>query len=49
MKWDDKVKQFIFKNKFKIEVFIKLIHHNVIIENLDNLIKTIIKIDNKLY
>ena len=49
MEWDDKAKQFIFKNKLKIKVFTELIYHDVIIKNLNNLIRIIIKIDNKFY
>ena len=48
-KWDDKAKQFIFKNKLKIEVFIELMRHGAVIDILNNLIKTAIKINNKLY
>ena len=39
----------MFKDGFKIEVFIELIRHGVIIKNLDDLIRIIIEIDNKLY
>ena len=49
MEWDDKVKQFIFKDGFKIKVFIELICYNMIIKNLDDLIRIIIEINDKLY
>ena len=49
IEWDDKVKQFIFKDKFKIKMFIKLIYYDAVIKNLNNLIKIIIKINDKLY
>ena len=39
----------MFKDRFKIKVFIKLIYHDIVIKNLDNLIKTTIKINNKFY
>ena len=49
IKWNDKAKQFIFKNKLKIEVLIKLIYYDIAIKILDDLIKAVIKINNKLY
>ena len=49
IKWNNKIKQFMFKDRFKIEMFIELIYYDIVIENLDNLIKTTIKINNKLY
>ena len=49
IKWDDKVKQFIFKDGLKIEVFIELMRYNIVIKNLDDLIRIIIEIDNKFY
>ena len=39
----------MFKDGLKIKVLIELMCYGVIIKNLDNLIKTTIKIDNKLY
>ena len=39
----------MFKDKFKIKMFIELICYNIIIKNLNNLIKITIKIDNKFY
>ena len=39
----------MFKNKLKIKVFTELMRHNTIIKNLNDLIKTTIKINNKLY
>ena len=47
--WDNKVKQFIFRKKLKIEVFTELMYHGVAINILDNLIKVIIEINNKFY
>ena len=49
MEWDNKAKQFIFKKKLKIKVFIKLIYHGATINILDNLIEVTIKINDKLY
>ena len=39
----------MFKNGLKIKIFIKLMCYNIIFKILNNLIKTIIKIDNKFY
>ena len=49
MEWDDKIKQFMFKDGFKIKMFIELMCYGVIIKNLDDLIRITIKIDNKFY
>ena len=39
----------MFKNRLKIKVLIKLMRHGAAIKILDNLIKTVIEIDNKFY
>ena len=39
----------MFKKKLKIEIFIKLMRHSAIINILDDLIETTIKINKKLY
>ena len=49
IEWDDKAKQFIFKDGFKIKMFTELICYGVIIKNLNNLIRIIIEINNKFY
>ena len=49
MEWNDKTKQFMFKDKLKIEVFTELMYYSAVIENLNNLIKITIKINNKFY
>ena len=49
IEWNNKAKQFIFKDEFKIKVFIELICYGMIIKNLDNLIRITIKINDKLY
>ena len=48
MKQDNKAKQYIFKEGLKFKIQKKLIQYNTVIKDLDNLIKTAIKIDNKL-
>ena len=49
IEWNNKAKQFIFKKKLKIEMFIELIRHNTVINILDDLIKVTIEINDKLY
>ena len=39
----------MFKNEFKIKVLTELMCHDTIIENLDDLIRIIIKINDKFY